>query len=121
MKKVFLTLMFSLFTVAVFADTNPIFTGLYIQSTRGYCVQTGQTTDGFGDKQVEVKIYEDHITICDLSIGLATIADFKGTAGRTKYYVDSMGNRYYVRLDYSMYMENYFNGLTFQYQMTRVH
>lgn len=121
MKKLFLSLLLSLFSMVAFADTPPTFTGLYIQSTRGYCVQTGQTTDGFGDTQVEVKIYENRIVIRDLTHGFTKYAHYRGTTGRTKYYVDDMGTRYYVRMDYSMYMESYYKGLTFQYQMTRVH
>lgn len=124
MNKLILTLVASIMAVTVSAhhtDEQPTMTGLYILSGSGYCYQTGQYTMDAGSKQLEVKVYNDHITIKNLSMNYEEICKYAGKSGNTKCYRDWSGGIYYLRADGSMYYETQYRELTFMYEMTRVY
>lgn len=130
MNRLLFTLFASILCFNVSANTieekeqeQPQMTGIYIISGSGYCYQTGQYTMDSGSRQLKIDVYKDEIVVYDLSVSanFGQPCKYAGTSGRTKYYRDWAGGLYYLRMDGSMYYETSYMGLTFMYEMTRVH
>lgn len=121
MKRIIIIVLAIIVSVSSYASSKePLWTGRYRQSGRGYCVENGQySQSSLPSRVVTVEMYDDHIWV------EGEYCEYERSIGYgTKVYVNNgwggMYIYYYVRVDRTMYMEttsNQFPGITMRYSM----